>query len=264
MFVVMHEQAMVSAFTVSMPVSAMSARAHAHATAPSPVSTSTASGAPNYDRLLAFARAVASDYARRASRVDLQELISAGYFGLADAIRLHGTAAAADFEMLAKCRIRGAIRDELRRRDLVPRRERQRLREATRIEEKLTGELGRAPEAREVAKSLGITPSDFSELRAQPTLREISYEAATADGPGSEPATRASLAPDMMADQRGRARRVHEALPILSARDQNVLRGLYVEGRTLREIGTELGLTEARISQIHSAALRRIREAVGD
>lgn len=220
------------------------------------------SASRDYTELLSFARAVAHRYAGRLGSSDAQDLVSAGYAGLADAIRLHGSSP--DFDVLARCRIRGAIRDELRKNDSVSRRTRRRIREVTRVEKQLVQQRGAAPTEAELARSAGISESALRELRARSAAKPVSYEALQADHPSAEPVTRPSLSPEALVDKRHKVALLESALPLLSERERLVLLAIYIEGRSLKEIGADLSVTEARVCQIHTAALKKIRDAVGN
>lgn len=217
-----------------------------------------ASTAPDYAELMAFARRVAKRFARRLpSSVDADELVSAGYLGLADAIKKHHCLPKEDFDALARRRIRGAIQDELRGQDVLPRSERRKVRAMAVVENHLANALFRAPDEGEVAEALGVTPSSCSQLRVGATIRRA--ELAIGEDAGAEPTSRPSLAPDVVASKRIGLARVHEAVEVLTAREQFVFRRIYVEGQSSRDVSAELALTEARISQVHAGIIAKLR-----
>jgi RNA polymerase sigma factor for flagellar operon FliA len=122
--------------------------------------------------------------------------------------------------------------------------------------------LGRSARDSEIAASVGFTPSDVRELREQAATTHVSIDTAVGDGPVLELKARDSLAPDLTVQRKEQSQLVIDALPLLSEREQFVLRRLYVDGKGQAEVAKELGVSDARISQIHAAAIDRLRKKV--
>ena len=199
--------------------------------------------------------------------VDQADLVSYGMFGLIDAIDKFEPERGWKFETYAISRIKGAIIDELRSIDWVPRSVRNKAREVERAYSKLEGELHRTPEEAEVAREIGVTQEEL-----QNTLSQISYVGLVAldevvggnsgDGGGA-------TVGDMVAGSIGdpvAAFEVEEMKHILADainrmpdRERLVLTLYYYEGLTLAEIGEVLGVTESRVCQIHTKAILQLR-----
>lgn len=205
--------------------------------------------------------------------VEQADLVSYGMFGLIDAIEKYETDRAVKFETYASARIRGAIIDELRAIDWIPRSVRTKARAVDRAYAELEGELHRPPSEQEVADRLQI---GVGELRSVFTQLSTVNVAALDElmGSGSERGGSVSLldtledpgAEDPAATLEGQETKVllAEAIERLGEREKIVLVLYYYEGMTLAEIGKVLGVTESRISQMHTAAMLRLRTTLQD
>jgi RNA polymerase sigma factor for flagellar operon FliA len=195
------------------------------------------------------------------SSVDPGDLVSAGVFGLIDAVERFDPERGVKFETFAVPRIRGAVFDGLRSLDWVPRSVRSRAREVETAFTELEGRLGRAPTDDELSTHLRITAPEFQKW--------LSSIASTTVGPldralvaGVEPRALTGDVPDSPAAmvEEGEVRRlVKVELRRLPEREKLVLSLYYDEGLTLAEIGTVLGVTESRVSQIHTKAVLHLR-----
>ncbi|WP_246169051.1 RNA polymerase sigma factor WhiG [Actinotalea subterranea] len=202
------------------------------------------------------------------SSVEQADLVSYGMFGLIDAIEKYETDRAVKFETYASSRIRGAIIDELRAIDWVPRSVRTKARAVDRAFAELEAELRRAPTEQEVADRLEIAVTD---LRAVFTQLSTVNVAALDEllGAGSERGDALSLldtledpgAVDPVGSVEAQEMKIvlARAIERLGEREKIVLVLYYYEGMTLAEIGRVLGVTESRISQMHTAAMLRLR-----
>ena len=220
--------------------------------------TNVTTSTPEYADLIGFARNIAKRFARRLpANVDVDELVSAGYLGLADAIKKHDRLPTEDFAALARRRIRGAIQDELRRQDVLPRSERRKVRAMAAVENRLAQALLRSPNEAEVAEALGVSPSSCSQLRVGASVRRA--DVSIDEDASAEPASRPSMAPDVVACKRIDLARVNAALDVLTEREQLVFQRIYVDGQSSRDVSVELALTEARISQVHAGIIAKLR-----
>lgn len=203
---------------------------------------------------------------RLPSSVEQADLVSYGMFGLIDAIEKYETDRAVKFESYASARIRGAIIDELRSLDWVPRSVRSKARAVDTAYGSLEGRLHRAPTMPEVAAEMGV---QVSELRSTMSQLATTNIAALDELLGGEESSSASLG-DALRDSKAvdPAGSVEDeelkfllsrAVEQLSERERMVVVLYYFEGKTLAEIGRVLGVTESRISQIHTAAIGRLR-----
>ena len=210
---------------------------------------------------------VARQLARTLStRTDLDELVSAGTIGLMEALEGFDPTRGLAFSTFAVPRIRGAILDELRRLDHVPRSVRRKTRDIAGAREALTRVLGRAPEDRELAEHLAV---DLETLwRWQSDVQsavQISLDRATADSHEHAPApaeflaedAHAAIEDDLTLSQEGAILR--RAVLRLTERERTVLSLYYYEELKLHEIAAVLELTESRVSQIRTKALGKLR-----
>ncbi len=199
------------------------------------------------------------------AHVDIADLVQSGVFGLWDAIDRFEPERGLKFETYAMQRIRGAILDELRAQDWVPRSVRSRARDVERALERLESRLQRSPSDAEVAAELGITVAELRELYAQLQLTSVvALDELIAVGRGGT--SLAETLPDDKVEEPGAfldsvesRRLLAEAVSQLTDRDRVVVSLYYFENLTLAEIGRVLGVTESRVCQLHTRAVLRLR-----
>jgi RNA polymerase sigma factor FliA len=204
--------------------------------------------------------------------VEQADLVSNGMFGLMDALDKFDTAREVKFETYAIPRIRGAILDELRAMDWVPRSIRFKAREVDKAQTKLEAKLGRAPTDPEVADQLGISIEELHEVITQISLVSVMAleEVVGGDEKGEQRSLLDTLADaatsDPTAGLEGQEMRglLAAAINSLSEREKIVITLYYFEGLTLSEIGDILGVTESRICQIHTKAVGVLRNNLVD
>lgn len=199
------------------------------------------------------------------SHVEVSDLIQSGIFGLVDAIEKFEPERGLKFETYAMQRIRGAILDDLRAQDWVPRSVRSRARDVERAIERLEAKLQRTATDAELADELELSIEELRELFAQMQMTSV---VALDDlfGAGSAQASLAETIPDDRAEDpvaalvdRDSRRQLAEAVERLSERDRIVVTLYYFENLTLAEIGRVLGVTESRVCQLHTRAVLRLR-----
>ncbi len=219
---------------------------------------------PVRDRLLVHYTPLVRSVAHRVaaglpSYVDLSDLVQSGVFGLIDAVERFDPERCPRFESYAAQRIRGAILDELRAQDWVPRSVRGRARELERAQERLESRLGRVATDQELAADLGLAVRDLRAAGRQTQL--VSVEAMDEGGGGLSDVLADDHAADPMAvvQERETVRQLSVAVAQLGDRDRDVIRMYYVENRTLAEIGRTLGVTESRVCQLHTRLVGRLR-----
>ncbi len=200
------------------------------------------------------------------SHVDAEDLYSAGLVGLLDAIRHYNPKLGSTFETYARVRIRGAVFDELRRMDWVPRSihsKAKRVQEAMKV---LEHKKRRIPTDAEVAEHLGLSLNDYEQLLEQ--IRPATFvclDAAITDEGESGPAQHESFADPRQENPLDGVSR-NEMAAIIADRlgqlpkvQKQVLALYYFEDMRLREIAEIFGLTESRICQIHSQAILALK-----
>jgi RNA polymerase sigma factor for flagellar operon FliA len=208
------------------------------------------------------------------AHVDVGDLIQSGIFGLVDAIEKFEFERGLKFETYAMQRIRGAILDDLRSQDWVPRSVRSRARDVERALERLGGQLQRTPTDRELAVELKIGLAELRELYAQLQLTSVvaldELIAAGRGGTGAGASLAESL-PDNHAEDPvatlvdlDSRRQLADAIAQLAERDRVVVTLYYFENLTLAEIGKVLGVTESRVCQLHTRAVLRLRTKLNE
>ena len=207
--------------------------------------------------------------ARKPPHVELDDLVSWGIVGLLDAIGKYDPRKEASFPTYAQFRIRGAILDHLRSLDWVPRSVRQKASLIEKISHQLEGSLGRPPTEEEIATELGVSLDTYQDLLTH--LGEMSLLSLESLGFGSGE-ERFNLEqqveegdPDPLAAvlTQERVSLVGEAIRRLPEREQLVVTLYYHEELTMKETGAVLGLTESRVSQLHSQAMLRLKGFLG-
>ncbi|MDI6870373.1 MAG: RNA polymerase sigma factor WhiG [Bacillota bacterium] len=200
--------------------------------------------------------------------VEFDDLISCGTFGLIDAVEKFEPARGVKFETYALARIRGAIIDGLRLADWVPRSLRQKAREFETAAQRLESRLGRAATDAELAAALGLSLDEYHSLVSELACTTLSSldEVWRGDEEGNEGvrlvdglADEAAADPLTSAEFTELKRALGEAIDQLPERERLVIALYYREGLTLKEIGRVLDVTEARVSQIHTKAILRLR-----
>lgn len=192
------------------------------------------------------------------AHVDHADLVQSGVFGLIDAIERFDPERSARFEAFAAQRIRGAILDELRAQDWVPRTVRGRLRELERAQERLEGRLRRAATDRELSAETGLPLGDVRSLSQRVQVLSVEELKERAGGV-AELLACAEPDPGSVVQARETMRQLNAAVAGLGERDREVVRLYYLENRTLAEIGRALGVTESRVCQLHSRLVGRLR-----
>lgn len=204
------------------------------------------------------------------AHVDVADLIQSGIFGLVDAIEKFEPERGLKFETYAMQRIRGAILDDLRSQDWVPRSVRSRARDVERALERLGAKLQRTPTDRELAAELKIGLAELRELYGQLQLTSVvALDELIAPNKGGSSLAESlpdDAAEDPMAslvDQDSR-RQLADAIAQLAERDRVVVTLYYFENLTLAEIGKVLGVTESRVCQLHTRAVLRLRTKLNE
>ncbi|GAA2492344.1 RNA polymerase sigma factor WhiG [Streptomyces sp. NPDC059506] len=207
------------------------------------------------------------------SNVEQADFVSSGIFGLIDAIEKFDIDRSVKFETYAISRIRGAIIDELRALDWIPRSVRQKARAVERAYATLEATLHRTPSETEVAREMGIGLDDLHAVFSQLSLTNVVAleELLHAGGEGGDRLTLVDTLEDTAADNpvevaedRELRRLLAGAINTLPDREKTVVTLYYYEKFTLAEIGQVLGVTESRVSQIHTKSVLQLRAKLAE
>ncbi len=201
--------------------------------------------------------------------IDLDDVYSAGLVGLLDALRRYDPSSPASFETYARLRIRGAVLDELRRLDWVPRSVHEKARRVQSAMHQIEQRNGAIPTEAEVARELGLSLAAYQELldEIRPATF-VSLDSARSPDPDEGADHYGAVADERQEDPaRAAARRelaqlILERLRRLPGPQRKVLALYYFEDLRLREIAEAFGVTESRICQIHAQAILTLRNAL--
>ncbi|MDR2363682.1 MAG: RNA polymerase sigma factor WhiG [Spirochaetaceae bacterium] len=201
------------------------------------------------------------------ANVEFDDLVGYGAFGLMDAIDKFDPEKNVKFKTYAVTRIRGAIFDELRSIDWVPRSVRQKTREVEETIGALEAQLGRTATDQEIANSLGISEAEYLKtiMKISGTsilsLNDVWFSGDENDkvSIGDSIEAPSSLNPDVIVEKEEIRRVIVEAIQELPDKEKKILVLYYYEELTLKEIGQVLEVTESRVSQLHTKAILRLR-----
>ena len=196
--------------------------------------------------------------------IELDDLISAGLFGLMDAIRGYDTSRGIKFKTYCSTRIRGSILDQLRSQDWVPRLVRLKASRIDRAYQRLTGEFGREPTHAELAKELSMEHGDLVlEIQEAHAKAMFSLSEKWEDGDDEGSAEKVEILEDQNAidpvNELNRRDLMGCVTRSLTHKERFIIEQYYHYGHTMREIGEMLALTESRVCQIHSNVMGRLK-----
>lgn len=228
----------------------------------------TALANPRVEAGLPFVEALARRMAATMPHsIDLGDLVQDGVIGLIDAAHRFDDSRGIKFETFAERRIRGAMIDALRK-DAWPRGVRRVRRELEAAREKLRASLGHEPSLADLAQEVGSDEKRLGKTIVRIHTIESTSPFSSADhvDEAQLPAVMVPAEPERpdLQYERGEVReRVRVAIASLPAREQRVIALYYYNEVTMKDIGSELGVNESRVSQLHARAIRRLREALG-
>jgi RNA polymerase sigma factor for flagellar operon FliA len=199
--------------------------------------------------------------------VEFDDLVGYGVFGLMDAIDKYDPEKNVKFKTYAVTRIRGAIFDELRQIDWVPRSVRQKTREIESVISSLEAQLGRTASDQEVAKAMDMDEAEYLKTIQKISgtsilsLNDVWFSGDENDkiSIGDSIESPSSLNPDVMVEKDEIRRVIVEAINDLPDKEKKILVLYYYEDLTLKDIGRVLEVTESRVSQLHTKAILRLR-----
>jgi RNA polymerase sigma factor FliA len=202
------------------------------------------------------------------AQCDVEDFLSCGLEALIRSIERYDPDKGATLEQFAWTRVHGAVLDELRRHDWAPRSLRRAERAINGAREGFVSAHDRQPSATELAAAAGMSLTELSDRMNELALAEVgslnrtirSEESTTIERIDTLESHDEECDPTLSAERRQARERFREAFAQLPARERQVAVLLYVEGWTLRDIGARLGVSESRVSQIHTELRRRLRE----
>ena len=191
--------------------------------------------------------------------VDREDLLGAGVVGLVQAARSFDPTRGASFKSHAFTRVRGAILDELRRADPLPKQKRERVRALEAAQARLLAEHGTAPSLEELGRSIGASEEEVDALIGLSKLAAPLSQDAPLDDAGCNDPAAPDEEPSALAARAERVTALVEALTLLPQREREVVGLYYFDGLLLRQIGQLLGVTESRACQLHARAMYLLR-----
>ncbi len=202
--------------------------------------------------------------------VEYDDLVSYGIFGLIDAIDKYDYAKEVKFETYASLRIRGAILDQIRKMDWIPRTIRQKQKRIDAVCKDIETRLGRSATDEEIASELGISDDEYLEWQSQMkitnvvSLNEYMEQGAEVPAEGNQFTTSRFDSPEENIEKEELKKVVEESLEQLTEKEKKVILLYYYEELTLKEISNVLEVSESRISQLHTRALQKMKTKMGD
>lgn len=199
--------------------------------------------------------------------VEYDDLVGYGVFGLIDAIDKYDNLKGVKFETYASLRIRGAILDQIRKMDWIPRTLRQKQKKLDGAYQKLETELGRCPTEDELSKELMITAEELLNWQSQTkSTNLISLDEYLEQG--SEGRVEAGIGyqydqPEAAVEKEDLKRELAQVIETLTENERKVILLYYYEELTLKEISKVLEVSESRVSQLHTKALQKMKTRLG-
>lgn len=210
---------------------------------------------------LPMVRKIAYRLVQRLPRhVEAEELVNIGMLGLIAAVDRYNEEQAVSFPLFVKIRVQGTILDALREQDWVPRSVRDLGHRLNDVRSQLRLELGREPDDREMADAMGMEIEDLQAIAHRASPRVVLSTDEKQDDGSSVIDTLASNVPgpDELALRESTRRELQKHLSLLSQRERLILDLYYEKSMTLKEIGGVLGVTEGRVSRLHSRILGKL------
>lgn len=199
--------------------------------------------------------------------VEYEDLVSYGIFGLIDAIDKFDYTKAVKFETYASLRIRGAILDQIRKMDWIPRTIRQRQKQIDAVMRQIESEKGRVATDEEIAVGLGITNEEYVEWQSKMKITNVvslnEFLEQGSEVPNTPTGSRHFIMPEEAVEQDELKVMLMESLKLLTEKERRVIELYYYEDLTLKEISHVLEVTESRVSQLHTKALQKMKTKLG-
>ena len=199
--------------------------------------------------------------------VEYDDMVSYGVFGLIDAIDKYDLTKEVKFETYASLRIRGAILDQIRKMDWIPRTIRQRQKQIDAAMKEIEQSTGREAKDEEIAAKLGISEDEFLDWQSQMKVNNVvslnEYVEQGSDIPSDKNTTGGFETPESVIEKTELKEKLQEVLELLTEKEKKVVLLYYYEELTLKEISRVLEVSESRISQLHTKALQKMKTKMG-
>ncbi len=202
--------------------------------------------------------------------VEYEDLVSYGIFGLIDAIDKFDFLKDVKFETYASLRIRGAILDQIRKMDWIPRTIRQKQKKIDAVIKDIEGRCGRNATDDEIAQGLGITGDEYIEWQSQMkvtnvvSLNEFLEQGSEVSNEAGYTKSTHFDSPEEVLERDELKKKLAEALELLTEKERKVIVLYYYEELTLKEISNILEVSESRVSQLHTRALQKMKAKLGN
>lgn len=200
--------------------------------------------------------------------VEYDDLVSYGIFGLIDAIDKFDSMKAVKFETYASLRIRGAILDQIRKMDWIPRTIRQKQKKIDGAIKEIETATGRAATDEEIAANLGISDEDYLAWQSQMKITNVvslnEFMESGSEVPAEQTEQRRFESPEEVIEKAELKKILQQALELLTEKEKKVILLYYYEDLTLKEISNVLEVSESRISQLHTRALQKMKSKMGN
>lgn len=200
--------------------------------------------------------------------VEYDDLVGYGVFGLIDAIDKFDSMKEVKFETYASLRIRGAILDQIRKMDWIPRTIRQRQKKIDTAIKEIEAIHGRNATDEEIAATLGITEAEFIEWQSQMKITNVvslnEFMEQGSEVPIENNRNAHFDSPEEVVEKEELKKMLGEALALLTERERSVIELYYYEDLTLKEISNILEVSESRISQLHTRGLQKMKTKMGN
>lgn len=202
--------------------------------------------------------------------VEYEDLVSYGIFGLIDAIDKFDFLKDVKFETYASLRIRGAILDQIRKMDWIPRTIRQKQKKIDAVIREIESQCGRTATDEEIAEKLGITGDEYVDWQSQMkitnvvSLNEFLEQGSEVSNESSHTKSTHFDTPEEVLERDELKKMLAEALELLTEKERKVIVLYYYEELTLKEISSILEVSESRISQLHTRALQKMKVKLGN
>lgn len=201
--------------------------------------------------------------------VEYEDLVSYGIFGLIDAIDKYDCFKEVKFETYASLRIRGAILDQIRKMDWIPRTIRQKQKKIESVIRDIEQTTGHTASEEEIAQGLGISEEEYLDWQSQMkitglvSLDEYVEQGSDVSQERGRHTTACFEAPEERVEKEELTRVLGEAMELLTEKERKVITLYYYEDLTLKEISSILEVSESRVSQLHTRALQKMKPKMG-